>query len=409
MFINPFAGTAMKEVYICDAIRTPIGKYGGSLSSVRPDDLAAMVLNALAMRNAHLPLQQLDDVIMGCANQAGEDNRNVARMALLLAGFPDTVPGVTINRLCGSGLDAIGTAARAIMAGEAHLMIAGGVESMSRAPFVMEKATEAFARNTKLYDTTLGWRFINKTMEKMYGTEAMVETAENIAKEMQISREDQDRFAYWSQQKTQQAQINNWFESEILPVALPQAKGESLKISADEHPRLAALDKLAALKPLLMGGTVTAGNASGINDGAAAVILASEEAVKTFHLTPKAKILGMAVAGLHPRVMGLGPVVAIQKLLNKFGETLSYFDLLEINEAFAVQVLGSVRSLGIDDHDPRINPLGGAIALGHPLGMSGTRLVVTALNQMEKFDKKRALCTMCIGVGQGIALAIEKT
>lgn len=399
----------MKEVYICDAIRTPIGKYGGSLSSVRPDDLAAMVLNALAMRNAHLPLQQLDDVIMGCANQAGEDNRNVARMALLLAGFPDTVPGVTINRLCGSGLDAIGTAARAIMAGEAHLMIAGGVESMSRAPFVMEKATEAFARNTKLYDTTLGWRFINKTMEKMYGTEAMVETAENIAKEMQISREDQDRFAYWSQQKTQQAQINNWFESEILPVALPQAKGESLKISADEHPRLAALDKLAALKPLLMGGTVTAGNASGINDGAAAVILASEEAVKTFHLTPKAKILGMAVAGLHPRVMGLGPVVAIQKLLNKFGETLSYFDLLEINEAFAVQVLGSVRSLGIDDHDPRINPLGGAIALGHPLGMSGTRLVVTALNQMEKFDKKRALCTMCIGVGQGIALAIEKT
>ena len=399
----------MKEVYICDAIRTPIGKYGGSLSSVRPDDLAAMVLNALAMRNAHLPLQQLDDVIMGCANQAGEDNRNVARMALLLAGFPDTVPGVTINRLCGSGLDAIGTAARAIMAGEAHLMIAGGVESMSRAPFVMEKATEAFARNTKLYDTTLGWRFINKTMEKMYGTEAMVETAENIAKEMQISREDQDRFAYWSQQKTQQAQINNWFESEILPVALPQAKGESLKISADEHPRLAALDKLAALKPLLMGGTVTAGNASGINDGAAAVILASEEAVKTFHLTPKAKILGMAVAGLHPRVMGLGPVVAIQKLLNKFGETLSYFDLLEINEAFAVQVLGCVRSLGIDDHDPRINPLGGAIALGHPLGMSGTRLVVTALNQMEKFDKKRALCTMCIGVGQGIALAIEKT
>lgn len=399
----------MKEVYICDAIRTPIGKYGGALSSVRPDDLAAMVLHGLARRNAQLPLQQLDDVVMGCANQAGEDNRNVARMALLLAGFPETVPGVTINRLCGSGLDAVGTAARAIMAGEAHLMIAGGVESMSRAPFVLEKATEAFARNTKLYDTTLGWRFINKTMEKMYGTEAMVETAENIAKEMQISREDQDRFAYWSQQKTQQAQFNNWFESEILPVALPQAKGESLIISADEHPRLTVLDKMAALKPLVTGGTVTAGNASGINDGAAAVILASAEAVNAFHLTPKAKILGMAVAGLHPRVMGLGPVVAIQNLLNKLGVTLSYFDLLEINEAFAVQVLGCVRSLGIDDHDPRINPLGGAIALGHPLGMSGTRLVVTALNQMEKFDRKRALCTMCIGVGQGIALAIEKT
>ena len=399
----------MKEVYICDAIRTPIGKYGGALSSVRPDDLAAMVLHALARRNAQLPLQQLDDVVMGCANQAGEDNRNVARMALLLAGFPETVPGVTINRLCGSGLDAVGTAARAIMAGEAHLMIAGGVESMSRAPFVLEKATEAFARNTKLYDTTLGWRFINKTMEKMYGTEAMVETAENIAKDMQISREDQDRFAYWSQHKTHQAQLNHWFESEILPVVLPQAKGESLKISADEHPRLTVLDKMAALKPLVTGGTVTAGNASGINDGAAAVILASEEAVKEFHLTPKAKILGMTVAGLHPRVMGLGPVMAIQKLLNKLGVTLSYFDLLEINEAFAVQVLGSVRSLDIDDYDPRINPLGGAIALGHPLGMSGTRLVVTALNQMEKFDRKRALCTMCIGVGQGIALAIEKT
>jgi len=399
----------MREVYICDAIRTPIGRYGGALSSVRPDDLAAIVLRSLMERNPHIDWNEVNDVIFGCANQAGEDNRNVARMALLLAGYSETVSGSTINRLCGSGMDAVGTAARAIKAGEAELIIAGGVESMSRAPMVIEKAAEAFSRSMKMYDTTIGWRFINKNLEKKYGSDSMIETAENIAQDYHISREDQDKFAFWSQKKADEAQKNGKLAQEIIPVILPQRKGDPVVVDIDEHPRLTSLEKLAALKPITTpNGTITAGNASGVNDGASALIIASGDAVKKYNLKPLARILGMDVAGVLPRVMGLGPVPATNKLLKRIGLSLDDMDIIELNEAFAAQSLGCTRMFGLADDDPRINPLGGAIALGHPLGMSGARLITTAVNQLQNSDAKRALCTMCIGVGQGIAVVIEK-
>jgi acetyl-CoA acyltransferase len=399
----------MREVYICDAIRTPIGRYGGALSSVRPDDLAAIVLRSLMERNPQIDWNEVNDVILGCANQAGEDNRNVARMALLLAGYSETISGSTINRLCGSGMDAVGTAARAIKAGEAELIIAGGVESMSRAPMVIEKAAEAFSRSMKMYDTTIGWRFINKNLEKKYGSDSMIETAENIAQDYHISREDQDKFAFWSQKKADEAQKNGKLAQEIIPVILPQRKGDPVVVDIDEHPRLTSLEKLAALKPITTAnGTITAGNASGVNDGASALIIASGDAVKKYNLKPLARILGMDVAGVLPRVMGLGPVPATNKLLKRLGLSLDDMDIIELNEAFAAQSLGCTRMFGLADDDPRINPLGGAIALGHPLGMSGARLITTAVNQLQNSDAKRALCTMCIGVGQGIAVVIEK-
>jgi acetyl-CoA acyltransferase len=399
----------MREVYICDAIRTPIGRYGGALSSVRPDDLAAIVLRSLMERNPQIDWNEVNDVILGCANQAGEDNRNVARMALLLAGYSETISGSTINRLCGSGMDAVGTAARAIKAGEAELIIAGGVESMSRAPMVIEKAAEAFSRSMKMYDTTIGWRFINKNLEKKYGSDSMIETAENIAQDYHISREDQDKFAFWSQKKADEAQKNGKLAQEIIPVILPQRKGDPVVVDIDEHPRLTSLEKLAALKPITTpNGTITAGNASGVNDGASALIIASGDAVKKYNLKPLARILGMDVAGVLPRVMGLGPVPATNKLLKRIGLSLDDMDIIELNEAFAAQSLGCTRMFGLADDDPRINPLGGAIALGHPLGMSGARLITTAVNQLQNSDAKRALCTMCIGVGQGIAVVIEK-
>ncbi|MDP2236731.1 MAG: 3-oxoadipyl-CoA thiolase [Bacteroidales bacterium] len=399
----------MREVYICDAIRTPVGRYGGALSSVRPDDLAAIVLKSLKERNPEIDWLEVNDVIMGCANQAGEDNRNIARMALLLAGYSETIPGSTVNRLCGSGMDAVGTAARAIKAGEAELIIAGGVESMSRAPMVIEKATEAFSRSVKMYDTTIGWRFINKNLEKKYGSDSMIETAENIAQDYNISREDQDKFAYWSQKKADEAQRNGTLAKEIIPVVLPQRKGDPVVVDTDEHPRLTSIEKLAALKPITTAnGTITAGNASGVNDGAAALIIASGDAVKKYNLKPLARILGMDVAGVLPRVMGLGPVPATNKLLKRLGLSLADMDIIELNEAFAAQSLGCTRMFGLADDDPRINPLGGAIALGHPLGMSGARLITTAVNQLQHSDAKRALCTMCIGVGQGISIVIEK-
>ena len=397
----------MKAVYICDAVRTPVGKYGGSLSQVRPDDLAALVLKEILKRNPGIDPSAIDDVFMGCANQAGEDNRNIARMSLLIAGYDAKVPGATINRLCGSGMDAIGTAARAIRSGEAELIIAGGVESMSRAPFVMGKANSAFSRNQEIYDTTIGWRFINKELDKIYGTESMMQTAENIATDFNISREDQDKFALWSQEKAKIAQENGFLAEEIVPVVIPQRKADPLTVDRDEHPRLTSLEKLASLKPVL-GGTVTAGNASGVNDGAAALIIASEEAVKKYKLTPKAKILGMKTAGVLPRIMGMGPVPATTKLLKHTGLSLDDMDIIELNEAFAVQALGCIRELGLKDDDPRINPQGGAIALGHPLGMSGARIVTSAFYQLQRTNAKRALCTMCIGVGQGIAMVIEK-
>ncbi|HHN48122.1 MAG TPA: 3-oxoadipyl-CoA thiolase [Bacteroidales bacterium] len=399
----------MKQVYICDAIRTPVGRYGGSLSSVRPDDLAAITIKALIKRNPQVNWAELDDVLFGCANQAGEDNRNVARMALLIAGLPETIPGATINRLCGSGMDAIGTAARAIKAGEAELIIAGGVESMSRAPFVMGKSTEAFSRNMEVFDTTIGWRFINKELNKKYGTESMIQTAENIAADYHISREDQDKFAHWSQEKAHDAQTNNLFADEIIPVVIPQRKGDPVIVNTDEHPRLSSIEKLASLKPITRpDGTITAGNASGVNDGAAALIIASEQGVQKHNLTPKARILGMAVAGVLPRIMGMGPVPATHKLIKRLNLTLDQMDIIELNEAFAAQSLGCTRELGLADDDPRINRWGGAIALGHPLGMSGARIVTTACHQLQQANLNKALCTMCIGVGQGIAVVIEK-
>lgn len=399
----------MRDAFICDAIRTPVGKYGGSLALVRADDIAAIPLRMILERNSGIDIKAIDDVLMGCANQAGEDNRNIARMSLLLAGYPSSIPGATINRLCGSGMDAVGTAARAIMAGEAELIVAGGVESMSRAPFVIGKSEGSYGRDQIMYDTTMGWRFVNKALDKMYGTESMMSTAENIAKEHKISRDDQDRFALWSQEKASMAQKNGTLADEIIPVAIPQRKGEPVIVNSDEHPRATSLEKLAALKPVTHpGGTITAGNASGINDGAAALIVASEDAVKRYNLVPKVRIAGMAVAGVLPRIMGMGPVPATEKLLKRLNLKLNHIDLIELNEAFAAQALGCTRSLGLEDNDPRINPLGGAIALGHPLGMSGARLVTTAVHQMMRTGAKRALCTMCIGVGQGISIVIEK-
>ena len=398
----------MSDVYICDAIRTPIGRYGGALSSVRADDLAALPIRELMVRNPDVDWQSTDDVLLGCANQSGEDNRNVARMAGLLAGLPHQVPGCTVNRLCGSGLNAIGDAARSIRSGEADLIIAGGVESMSRAPFVMAKATQPFSRSTELYDTTMGWRFINPELDRQYGTETMPQTAENLAAQYGISRQDQDRFALWSQQKAAAAQEDGRLAEEIIPVTITARKGPPVIVDKDEHLRATSLEKLGQLNPLFREGTVTAGNASGINDGAAALLLASAGGLKTHHLIPRARVLGMAVAGVPPRIMGLGPVPATAKLLNRLGMTLNDFDLLEINEAFAAQALTCTRELGLADDDPRINPQGGAIALGHPLGMSGARLATTALYQLERTGGKLALCAMCVGVGQGIAIAIER-
>ncbi len=399
----------MSEVYICDAIRTPVGRYGGSLSSVRTDDLAAIPLKALMDRNPNIDWTAVDDIYMGCANQAGEDNRNVARMSSLLAGFSESIPASTVNRLCGSGMDAIGIAARAIKAGEADLMIAGGVESMSRAPFVMGKATSAFSRNAQSYDTTIGWRFVNKKLDKMYGSEGMIQTAQNIATDFNITREDQDVFAQRSQEKAHEAQQNGSLAREIVPIMVPQRKANPIEVSQDEHPRLSSLEKLSTLKPITgENGSITAGNASGINDGAAALLIASAEAVKKHNLPAKVKILGMATAGVHPRIMGMGPVPATQNLITKLGLTLDQMDIIELNEAFAAQSLGCLRELGISDDDPRVNPLGGAIALGHPLGMSGARIVTSAYYQMQNLNVKKVLCTMCIGVGQGIAMVLEK-
>ncbi|MBT4331656.1 MAG: 3-oxoadipyl-CoA thiolase [Candidatus Cloacimonetes bacterium] len=399
----------MTEVFICDAIRTPVGKFGGTLSSIRPDDLGAVPLKEIVRRNPNVDWLAVNDVLMGCANQAGEDNRNVARMSSLLAGFSDTIPGSTINRLCGSGMDAIGTAARAIKAGEADLIIAGGIESMSRAPYVMGKPLAAFSRAPEVHDTTIGWRFINKVFNKKFGTDPLIMTAENIAKEHNISREDQDKFAHWSQQKANNAHNNGLLAEEIVPVTIPQRKGDPIIFDKDEHPRLSSLEKLASLRVLTgENGTITAGNASGINDGAAALIIASESAVKKYGLIPKVRILGMDVAGVPPRIMGMGPVPATTKLFKRLGLTFDDMDIIELNEAFASQSLGCTREFGLKDDDPRINPLGGAIAIGHPLGMSGARLVTTAFYQMMRTDAKKALCTMCIGVGQGIATVLEK-
>lgn len=396
------------QAFICDAIRTPFGRYGGALAGVRTDDLAAIALKALLARNPQLDPAAIDDVWLGCANQAGEDNRNVARMAALLAGLPESVPGATLNRLCGSGLDAVAVAARAIQAGQADVVLAGGVESMSRAPFVMPKADAAFSRNNAVYDTTIGWRFINPAMRAAYGVDSMPETAENVAQDYGISREDQDRFALASQSKTQAAQQAGRFEVEITPVTLPQKKGEPLVFAQDEHPRATTLEALARLKPVVRpDGTVTAGNASGVNDGACALLLASEAGMQSQGLRPLARVLASVCVGVAPRVMGIGPAPAVQKLLAKTGLTLAQIDLIELNEAFAAQGLAVLRQLGLADDDPRVNPLGGAIALGHPLGASGARLATTAARQLQASGGRYAICTMCIGVGQGIALLME--
>jgi acetyl-CoA acyltransferase len=399
----------MTHAYICDAIRTPFGRYGGALSSVRADDLAALPIQALMARNPSVDWSQVTDVLYGCANQAGEDNRNVARMAALLAGLPQAVPGGTINRLCGSGLDAVGTAARAIKAGEAGLMIAGGVESMSRAPFVMPKAESAFSRNNAVYDTTIGWRFVNKLMKAQYGVDSMPETAENVAVDHKIEREAQDRMALRSQRNALAAIQAGHFAREICPVTLPQKKGDPVVVSQDEHPRDTSLEALAKLKGVVHAeGSVTAGNASGVNDGACALLLANEASVKQYGLTPKARVVGMATAGVAPRVMGIGPAPATDKVLAQTGLTLDQMDVIELNEAFAAQGLAVLRMLGLKDDDARVNAWGGAIALGHPLGASGARLVITALNRLHTTGGRYALCTMCIGVGQGIALIIER-
>ncbi|TBW01403.1 3-oxoadipyl-CoA thiolase [Azotobacter chroococcum] len=398
-----------RDVFICDAVRTPIGRFGGALAAVRADDLGAIPLKALLERNPQLDPEAIDDVFYGCANQAGEDNRNVARMSLLLAGLPETVPGVTLNRLCASGLDAVGTAFRAIASGEIELAIAGGVESMSRAPFVMGKADGAWSRNMKIEDTTMGWRFINPLLKAQYGVEAMPQTADNVAEDYGISRADQDAFALRSQQRAGRAQAEGFYAEEIVPVVIKGKKGDTV-VDSDEHPRPDTTpEALARLKPVNgEGKTVTAGNASGINDGAAAMILASAEAVAKYGLKPRARVLGMASAGVAPRVMGIGPVPAVRKLCERLNLAVADFDVIELNEAFAAQGLACLRELGIADDDARVNPNGGAIALGHPLGMSGARLVLTALHQLEKSGGKKGLATMCIGVGQGLALAIER-
>jgi 3-oxoadipyl-CoA thiolase len=397
------------HAFICDAIRTPFGRYGGALSSVRTDDLAAIPLKALMARNPNVDWLAVTDVIYGCVNQAGEDNRNVAHMASLLAGLPMDLPGATINRLCGSGMDAIGTAARAIKAGEASLMIAGGVESMSRAPFVMAKAESAFSRSAQIFDTTIGWRFVNKLMKEKYGVDAMPETAENVAVEHKISREAQDKMAMASQLKAVAAQKSGFFEAELTPVTIAQKKGDAIVVSKDEHPRETSLEALAKLKGVVKPeGSVTAGNASGVNDGACAMLIATEDAAKKNGLTPRARILGMATAGVPPRVMGIGPAPATQKVLALTGLKIEQMDVIELNEAFAAQGLAVLRMLGLQDDDPRVNPNGGAIALGHPLGASGARLVTTATSQLHRIKGRYALCTMCIGVGQGIAVVIER-
>ena len=399
----------MSEAFICAGARTPVGRYAGSLSSVRPDDLLAHAIRALMVRAPGLAPEAIDDVIMGCANQAGEDNRNVARMATLLAGLPDSVPGATINRLCGSGLDAIGTAARAIRSGEAQVMIAGGVESMSRAPYVTSKATEAFSRTAEMHDTTIGWRFVNPLMKAQYGVDSMPETAENVAADYQISRGDQDAFALRSQARAARAQENGRLAKEIAPVEIRDRKGTATTVSRDEHHRATTLEKLASLPtPFRKGGTVTAGNASGVNDGACAVLVASEAAVKRFGLTPLARITGLATAGAPPRVMGIGPVPATRKLMDRLGLKIGDFDVVELNEAFAAQGLACLRQLGLPDDAEHVNPNGGAIAIGHPLGMSGARLALTAALELHERQATRALATMCIGVGQGIALALER-
>ncbi|WP_412065525.1 3-oxoadipyl-CoA thiolase [Rhizobium sp. SYY.PMSO] len=400
----------MTDAFICDYIRTPIGRFGGSLSSVRADDLGAVPLKALIERNGSVDWEAIDDVIYGCANQAGEDNRNVARMASLLAGLPISVPGTTINRLCGSGMDAIIAAARAIRAGEADLMIAGGVESMSRAPFVMPKAESAFSRNAEIYDTTIGWRFINPVMKKQYGVDSMPETGENVAEDYKVSREDQDAFAVRSQAKAAAAQENGRLAKEITPVTIPQRKGDPVVIGKDEHPRATSMEALAKLGTPFKkeGGTVTAGNASGVNDGAAALIIASEAAAKKYGLTPIARILGGAAAGVAPRIMGIGPVPASRKLMARLGMRQEQFDVIELNEAFASQGLAVLRELGIADDDARVNRNGGAIALGHPLGMSGARITGTAALELKETGGRYSLSTMCIGVGQGIAIALER-
>ena len=397
------------QAFICDAIRTPFGRYGGALSSVRADDLGAVPIKALMARNPGLDWGAITDVIYGCANQAGEDNRNVARMSALLAGLPLEVPGATINRLCGSGLDALGTAARAIKSGEAGLMIAGGVESMSRAPFVMGKAETAFSRNAQIFDTTIGWRFVNKLMKQQYGVDAMPETGENVATDFKIEREAQDRMAFASQSKAATAQRSGFFDAEITPVTIAQKKGDPIVFSKDEHPRETSLEALAKLKGVVRpDGTVTAGNASGVNDGACALLLASEAEAGRQGLTPRARVVGMATAGVAPRIMGIGPAPATLKVLALTGLTLDQMDVIELNEAFAAQGLAVLRMLGLADDDPRVNPNGGAIALGHPLGASGARLATTAINQLHRTGGRYALCTMCIGVGQGIAVILER-
>ena len=400
----------MEEAFLCDGIRTPVGRYGGALSSVRTDDLGAIPLKTLKERNSGVDWEEVDDVILGCANQAGEDNRNVARMASLLSGLPLNVPGSTVNRLCGSGLDAVGIASRAIKSGDQQLVIAGGVESMSRAPFVMGKASAAFSRNAEIFDTTIGWRFVNKLLQKQYGIDSMPETAENLAKEFNISREDQDAFAWHSQQKTGQAQESGRLATEIVPVSIAQRKGDPLLVEQDEHPRPETkLEKLGKLStPFRENGCITAGNASGVNDGAAALIVASEKMAIKQNLTPVARIVGMATAGVEPRIMGYGPVPATQKLLSLTGISLGEIGVIELNEAFAAQAIAVMRALKLSDDDGRVNPNGGAIALGHPLGMSGARLALTAMRELQLSKERFALCTMCIGVGQGISMLIER-
>jgi acetyl-CoA C-acetyltransferase len=399
----------MNQAFICDAVRTPFGRFGGALSAVRTDDLGAVPIQALMARNPQLDWAAVDDVIYGCANQAGEDNRNVARMCALLAGLPETVPGSTINRLCGSSMDAIGSAARAIKCGETRLMIAGGVESMSRAPFVMPKAETAFSRANAVYDTTIGWRFVNPLMQQQYGIDSMPETAENVASDFNIGREAQDRMALRSQQNTARAQQSDFFDAEITPVTVPRHKADPMIVDRDEHPRETSLEALAKLRPVVNPeGTVTAGNASGVNDGACALLLADEAAARQYDLTPRARVLGMASAGVAPRIMGFAPAPATRKVLQLTGMKLEQMDVIELNEAFAAQGLAVLRDLGVADDDPRVNPNGGAIALGHPLGASGARLVTTAINQLHAGGGRFALCTMCIGVGQGIAVIIER-
>ena len=400
----------MSDAFICDAIRTPIGRYGGALSSVRTDDLAAIPIATLMERNPDVDWNSVDDVIYGCVNQAGEDNRNIGRMALLLAGMPESVPGATVNRLCGSGMNAVGSAAQAIRTGEADLMIAGGVESMSRSPFVMPKADAAFSRRAEIYDTTIGWRFPNPKMEQEYGLDSMGETAENVAEEHQVSRDDQDAFAARSQEKTAAAQTDGRLAEETVPVAIPQRRGDPIVVELDEHPRAGTTaEKLGKLRAAFRdGGSVTAGNSSGVNDGACALVLASEQGVKDHGLAPKARVLGMASVGVPPRTMGMGPSPASAKLMDRLGLKIGDFDVIELNEAFAAQALAVLRELGVEDDDPRVNPQGGAIALGHPLGASGARLVTTAMYQLLRSGGGKALCTMCVGVGQGIAVAIER-